>query len=143
MRENKCRAWDTKWHRWILPRDIVLYGGEWYFDRRAEAEGDIIECTGLEEVILEWFTGIKDKNGVDSYGGDIICYPNDYPQSYGEPPEPNNDIGEIYWNEKETGFWARSGANARTPEDMPLGQFVDEYGEFEVIGNIHENKDLL
>ena len=125
MRENKCRAWDTKWHRWILPRDIVLYGGEWYFDRRAEAEGDIIECTGLEEVILEWFTGIKDKNGVEIYDGDIVN---------AKPLLLGTSRGKVVRVDKIAGFGV----------EMLTGIWtMDGIEEIEVIGNIHENKDLL
>jgi len=141
---HKYRAWDKKWNRWIEPKDICVYGdGTADFVRRAE-NGDKIEIVELKsgEIELEQSTGKKDKNGKDSCDGDIISYPNDYPAGEYEPSEPNNDIGEIYWDNDEAAFLVKSNSTAREQIDMPLGQFVDEYGEFEIIGNIHTPPEL-
>ena len=66
------------------------------------------------------YTGLKDKNGAEIYERDLVDY--------------DDDIGEIKWNDKEACFevvgkyWC---TDCLVTEKM------------EVIGNIHENPELL
>lgn len=71
------------------------------------------------------FTGLKDKNGKEIYNGNKI-------------QDSTGDIGTVYWKENVAGFYCKWGDGS----DMPLncGVAVDKC---EVIGNIHENSDLL
>ena len=74
------------------------------------------------------YTGLKDKNGVEIYEGDIV--------KWGEFKM------EIFWGEDigiGYGFcWRNIRGNGSYHESMT--GFIDEY---EVIGNIYENKELL
>lgn len=75
---------------------------------------------------LMQYTGLKDRNGKEIYGGDII-------------KSKYKDILLVNWNEKKASFcldkrgWAFSHffGESCDPEDI------------EVIGNIYENKQLL
>lgn len=63
----------------------------------------------FDEVILEQYTGVKDKNGRELYVGDIAI-----------------EFGEIILT-----------------DDVRDVSNCDSEPQFEIIGNIHENKELL
>lgn len=66
-------------------------------------------------------TGLKDKNGNLIYEGDFL--------------KDHNGIWQVLWDEKEAAFYIYN-----KKRDFYLSPFI---GEFEIIGNIHENKELL
>ena len=102
------------------------YGDTWVH-RKPPNEGDseIIELNkGLE---YEQFTGLKDKNGAEIYENDII----------------QNDKGLIVfveWNSLD-GSWHCYDKRHKFRETWTLGHFTTD--GLEIIGNIHENKNLI
>ena len=78
----------------------------------------------LRKVELLQYTGHKDKNGKEIYKGDILQF-------------SNGNLGEVIWSNLRAGFdVAFDGA---IPEELDVG-LADRS---EVLGNIHENKELL
>ncbi len=124
MREIKFRAWDKKekkmyevyaidWSHGVIVT-AHLYDGE--ISRKTypnEHYGDRIE--------FMQFTGLKDKNGKEIYEGDIIEFEfnGKKERTYIKMHDENGD-GYCWWM------------------SLPMGK-----REFEVIGNIYENGDLL
>ena len=150
-REIKFRAWDDKNKKWLLGYDypnlggFSMYGecvlmGEWgnlvtsfMFEKDGKKSSDLK---------LMQFTGLKDKNGKEIYEGDICNY---HVTPHSAPPSTIPFL--IVFN--IDGF---QGCNLRkTKTDFVNGTYLKQPERFnyrdwkklEVIGNIHENQELL
>lgn len=77
---------------------------------------------------IEQYTGLKDKNGKEVYEGDIISFEND------------NEIAMILWLDGKAMFGLRW-LGCRVEDELDYWNVCK--GPVEVIGNIHENKELL
>ena len=116
MKELKFRAWDGK--KMI---DDVVPASETsiieLFDR--------YEWQETEVKAVEQYTGLKDKNGKEIYEGDVV------------------DIQGIkyYVDFEYGGFWFNND-NRKWKANRPFTHF-QEINDTEVIGNIHENADLM
>lgn len=116
-REIKFRAWESKEKRWAAHRIMPVLKG-------------IIERLTLKDclpisgrLIIEQYTGLKDRHGKEIYEGDIVRFYDRF-------------VSKVEWK------------NARFCKDLNNGDGYtllseDDSGYYEVIGNIHENPELL
>jgi uncharacterized phage protein (TIGR01671 family) len=127
MREIKFRVWDTLNKEYEDPSDvhIDLETGELYEVVPVPLKS--ILSAGLKSIynqnryILEQFTGLKDKNGVEIYDGDILQYDNEIKIKGIVKWIDDEALFSIHYESGKYGLFAG--------EDMSL---------FEIIGNVHE-----
>ena len=131
-REIKFRAWDipAKKYRGVDGlKDLFSIRSDGFFN---------------EDYVLEQFTGLKDKNGVDIYEGDIVKYNKQnievrYFDNYGMfgLVGSNNYASKVIDESKPMG--SRGSSTSYKP--YVLSDFYQK--RIEIIGNIHENPELL
>ena len=104
----------------------IIYGGE--------TEKDLERHVVYSETVGQ-YTGLKDKNGKRIFEGDIVA------QNWYDYDEPRDDsFGNVEFCEYDCSF---SVMDVNKDGFMPLGRCGSYHWEVEVIGNIHDNPELL
>ena len=125
-RELKFRAWDSEEGK-MMPVKII----DWKDDLCTVDEGDNTITDHIEMFEIMQQTGIKDINGDVIFEGEIIEVPDDY-DTYGFNA---GEIYEIFFN--AGGFRCKPKLNPKAK-----GIWLEDDGEFKIIGNIYQNPDL-
>ena len=136
MREIKFRAWLKKEKKMVkvselrdIDTDIISDQNVIYFDFEKQEY-----CNkGFDEVELMQYTGLKDKNGVEIYEGDIAKLP-----AY---LTNNTEYAICKWLDNRFSVEDVIGFGFIDQKEKKV--ISDEWEDFEVIGNIYENPELL
>lgn len=126
MREIKFRAWNA-YAKQMYDVDLLHIRNS-IPQVVPTLEGNYMSLVYQPKVVLMQHTGLKDKNGVEIYEGDVLQF------FVGD----DEFKAKVEWNDQEAGFIAFYKLSGFTPEDM--GYQKDSYV---VIGNIYENPELL
>ncbi|WP_235717155.1 YopX family protein, partial [Lactiplantibacillus plantarum] len=137
----KFRAWDNLLNKMLVVYRISFDGPvdgvqvHCYLDDRG-AEGSTEYAYDGDGLILEQFTGLKDVNGKDIYVGDVVEVWSDASELTMVPA-----VNEVVSED----LFGRPGMFLK-----PIGQHLIEpclhdsfIDQFKVIGNAHENPELL
>ena len=126
MREIKFRAWDTENKEMLKVQELdfedTFYGGR--LSIRTDQYNDYFD---MEDMILMQYTGLKDKNGIEIYDGDVL--------------QIDIERACVKWNNKYGYFQLVPIRDYYFDSDV-IGQAL-EYLQTEVIGNIYDNPELL
>jgi len=152
MREIKFRAWvtDGKSYSEMYPNVQNHIGSDFGFGHMLQNTVDGLDCKVMQ------YTGLKDKNGVDIYEGDIVqMY---HQQIHGFKHEKSTvtkfvlsgsssctaigempDIRVVTWVKGGLELYCYDGGFNHS---KPFSHLSNPGQSFEVIGNIHENPEL-
>lgn len=118
MRKIKFRAWDKLDKQMFAVKSLHI--------DNLVVRSDSLTFYSLDDVELMQYTGLKDKNGVEIYEGDVLFH-------------PLQGRRKVFYPYSET----VASYGLRNIDNGFGSTLQDSHAVFEVIGNIYENEELL
>ena len=144
----KFMAWDKKYKMIMTVNEIDFEKNTvWLETDNGDHENRHTLTRDFDEVVLMQSTGLKDKNGVEIFEGDIVRHSEVATDisivRFGEFGVPN--IEEQSYQDCAVGFYYENASEFKDiePFNMTVPLNSDYVKGVLVIGNIHENPELL
>lgn len=123
MREIKFRAWSLIHNEMRMNPSLSCKDGKWSLRQKGPSTLE------QEDMILEQYTGIKDNGGAEIYEGDVLRFSN--------CPGLGDGIAYVVFKDSEGCFYVQN-------DELDIWNPIYDVTDFcLIIGNIHENKELL
>lgn len=128
MRDIKFRVWDNIAKKYIDSRYVSISGlGLLHVAKRIiKTCFRPLHTRKNPWFIVEQYTGLRDKNGKDIHEGDIVKY--------------DNSVGKVFYDSECACFNVSGFYNGS--QDYPTMAF-GEHAVMEIVGNVHEDSELL
>lgn len=134
----KFRAWNPHEKKMVDDTELVIWGGNIYqgnrqkiFERIVEGKKGLIGYS-IDDKYLMQSTGLKDKNGVEIFEGDVV----QFEDCYIESDFLYINKGIVEWSQ---GRFTVTNRDSVEMEDLLDGELLD----VTIIGNIYENSALM
>lgn len=120
--------------RTIKFRGKTTANGHWVYGCLINYDDNVISISNrksnpwVDPATIGQFTGLTDRNGKEIYEGDIISL-----RGY---------VAEVRWNNNICAFCIRFSFESELGTS-PLGSWIDSRRRCRVIGNIHDNPELM
>lgn len=89
------------------------------------------------------YTGLTDKNGIRIFEGDVVEFQFDKDDCSFSDKDTKKRIGRVYFEEFRASFAIAMGRNGSSVINNDLFKYVQNGNRVSVIGNIHDNPELL
>lgn len=124
----KFRAWLKEEYKMTDVREIT------FFNNEVQMISDVEDFYTYDEIELMQSTGLRDKNGVEIYEGDIVKY------KYGV-----NTFTEVIAYDKDFAGFGLVDDDGYDSTVFTFGELAEDidFSSLEVVGNIYENPELL
>lgn len=124
--KSKFRAWDKHGHKMFANDELIIWNGNVYANDSKKLTCNNLKGWSIDEEYLMQSTGLFDENGVEIFEGDIVLV-----------------LDSLY-----TVFYdSERGSHRLKPHDDRWNvDYMSNFshgGNFEIIGNIYENPELL
>lgn len=124
QREIKFRAWNSD-NKLIVGEHLMCYNKDGIIQiAGVSIDESNEECD--EDVLIEQFTGLKDKNGKEYYFNDIVEF-------------KDGSKGVLVWFDDKLGIASGQINNYHAIDEVSKQELL----ESKIIGNIHENPELI
>jgi hypothetical protein len=141
MREIKFRAWH------VNGKEMVYFNPEKIITDQYQCSELATLMNGGYGDVLNQFTGLKDKNGVEIYDSDIVKASYDrvmqivWCESYKN--SDGHSMSRAHFARWELKTLVEPHSNIESWGNVPMNDFCFPESTIEIIGNIYENPELL
>ena len=133
----KFRAWDKE-EKVMIDWFWLSSEGKAYETPVTLYDTPHTEIERSDDLILMQYTGLKDKNGVEIYEGDVVKRTYLFNRGYGE-----THTGEVVYDKEYARYVISRPQKHIEPKTEDLRNTLSDRSTYEIIGNIYENRELL
>ncbi len=149
----KFRVWDKHEQKMYTNDELIIWGGNVYLDESKGLPCRNLKCRSIPDEYLMQSTGLKDDLDKEIFEGDVLKF-NDEWDEYCHEGYVDGSVKGINYVEVVRGEACFEFGKTRYPESSLFIRMEDEHltfaeliksrdFEFEIIGNIYENPELL